>query len=187
MRDHSKTGKSTACSLSGSGATALLLCLSCTPVFASSGIDASCDDATEYTLDIRDDKLTIGIAIDHIVGDALNQNDADVLPVDRDNFRTTALRSSLQLVPPDEAVLGRLFDESLSNAREAANASPVSGSQATALAELKAPKLREQHVDAEKEDSSPADDALPRVSTRLPGISDDDNQRYRQQMYRTDI
>lgn len=187
MRDHSKTGKPTASRISGTGATALVLCLSCAPVFASSGIDTRCDDSTKYTLDIKADKYAIDVAIDEIVSETVRQDEMNLVATGQHEFGTTPLRSSLRLLPPDEAVLGRLFDESLSNASEAATVSPVNGSQAAPLAELKAPKLRKRPLDAEEKDSQPADDALPRVNTRLPGISDDDNQRYRQQMYRTDI
>ena len=59
--------------------------------------------------------------------------------------------------------------------------------------EISSPGIRtldaatEQDTDSEKEDITILKSEIPKITTRLPGVSTSDSPRFRRQMYRTDI
>lgn len=91
--------------------------------------------------------------------------------------------------PPDmDVMLKRLFD--LSDEPDRVRMNRGSPAARVPLVELSTPVIRtEMPVTAAEEGSNDSDTevAPPAVSTRIPGLSDDELRRYRSKMYRTDI
>lgn len=147
--------------LSGTGAAAVLLAFWCAPVFAA-GSDVLCEQAAtaSVSLDVPVEELSIAVVDLERAG------------------------PSILMAPRVETILREIFDETVPEDQEAADATPISSPHAASLAELTAPDLREKSrtIDETEIREDERD-----VSTRVPGVSEDDLSRYRRHMFRTDI
>lgn len=86
---------------------------------------------------------------------------------------------------PVEQLIIKVID--LGDARSTA-ADELEASEPTSLTELTIPVSDSEAAEAHEEDDTTADDTgPPTANTRFPGISDEESQRYRRQMFRTDI
>ena len=97
---------------------------------------------------------------------------------------------SVSMTPRVETILREIFDESVPEGQEAADATAVSSPNAASLAELTAPGLREKSRNINTSAESTIGDAekdVTGVRTSVPGLSEDELSRYRRQMFRTDI
>lgn len=163
----------------GDASTAVLgLCALMFSSIASAGTTSLCDTRTiaPPDLDIQASELTIELidlgAPASVEIDVSIDVDARALPS-----------------PPDvDAMLKQMFNLSDDVARNSArNSSPASS---IPLVELSTPATRiEAPIIVSDEPDSDADSevAPPAVSTRIPGLTDDEMRRYRSKMYRTDI
>lgn len=167
----------------GATLTAVLgLCaLTISPV-ASAGVTSLCDTRTidPPDLDIHAGEMTGELTIELIDLGRLAPVDLDVT-IDADAMTLPA--------PPDvDAMLKRMFQLSDNFESPAVHAqSPV---QRFPVADLSTPAIETEvsmsGTDA-SENEAETDIGPPAVSTRIPGLSEDDLRRYRRKMYRTDI
>ena len=143
--------------ISGQSAAALLLALCCAPAMADLG---------------QTDSISA----------------ADAPPETIEDLHSRA--PSVSMAPRVKTILREIFDESIPEGQEAADATPISSPNAAPLAELTAPGLREKSRNIDTPDASTILEAkkdATGVTTRVPGLSEDELSRYRRQMFRTDI
>lgn len=159
-----------------STAVALVLGFASWPALAASGINPLCDD--DQTLPANPDELTVE-TVDHvpIIDDAtMRLGMVDQSP--------PALAST---TPRVDHILRQIFDETPPDDV----GSDDSGARSTAapLVEFRTPDLVDDTSDDFRPESmeSQGDMPAPMVDPRFPGLSDADAERYRRQMYRTDI
>ena len=142
----------------------MLLAFWCSPAFAA-GSDVLCENAAaaDVSLDVPVEDLSIVL-------------------VDLQSTVPSAIKP-----PRVETILREIFNETVPEDQKDEDATPIAAPHAAPLAELTAPDLREKSRnidDAEiREDTRGIND----VSTRVPGVSEDDLSRYRRHMFRTDI
>lgn len=156
-------------------AVTLLLGLASAPALAASGINPLCDE--EQTLPAPPDELTID-TVDHVpIIDAATSRLGIV------DQSPPALASA---TPRVDRILRQIFDET-PPADESGES--VALSTAAPLVELTTPDLVDDASDEFRPESpeSQGDLPPPLVDPRFPGLSDADAERYRRQMFRTDI
>ena len=100
------------------------------------------------------------------------------LSIDIDESAVTGPATMIEMTPRVASILREIFDERISD-DQAADATP--------LAELLAPDLREQSRKLEETGISKSENDLTQINTNLSGISEDQLARFREQMFRTDI
>ena len=156
---------------------ALGLCALMFASIASAGTTSLCDTRTidPPDLDIQASELTIELTD---LG-APTVIDIDV-SIEADTRALTA--------PPDvDAMLRRVFNLSDDVERNSARSSPA---VRIPVVELSTPAARsDTPISVTDEPDSDADTEVvpPAVSTRIPGLTEDELRRYRSKMYRTDI
>lgn len=167
-----------------SGETVLAMLAACTllvPAVAIAGVDTLCDQDSHNnaTLDIEVADLSIELT-DVPANQTFMPVDLDIA-IDLDEYQVP--------LPDDHLQIERLFDQAHVN--QLPDSISPRDSIHPPLVELSKPavsdssaELLEEPVDAKSNDAA---DAPPAVNTRVPGLSQDDLQRYRQRMYRTDI
>lgn len=168
--------------LSGDTRIALLvLCAYTCPTIANAGVDSLCDQRSKNDVTLNVAVADLGIELIDVPGDdALQPLDLDIA-IDMEEFRVPTI--------DDDILLRRLFDRT--RGRESAEYSVPVMTLNPPLAELAEPAIRD--VDTElmnrsaDSNAEAANDSPPAVSTRVPGLTDDDLRRYRRKMYRTDI
>ena len=167
----------------GTGTAALLLVFCCAPAFAS-GSDTLCAQGTSVSIsfDVPVDDLAVTF-VD--LGTAIAVPEEEALPGSIDESATLA--PSVSTTPRVDRILREIFDESVPDDYEIANATPSSSPNAASLAELTAPVMREQSRDIDAVRIDEADNNVTGVTTSVPGLSEDEMTRYRRQMLRTDI
>lgn len=163
----------------GDTLTAVLgLCALTFSHLASAGVSSLCDSRTidPPDLDIHAAELSIEL-ID--LGTSA--------PVDLD--MAIDVEAMTPPAPPDaDAILKRMFG--LTRDFESPGVHASSPAQSSPVAELSPPTIdTEVSINGTEATESDADDDIsaPAVSTRIPGLSEDDFRRYRSRMYRTDI
>lgn len=160
--------------------TAVLgLCALTISSVASAGVTSLCDTRTidPPDLDIHSAELTI----------ELIDLGTTVVPVDL-GVGIDAEAMTLPARPDVDAMLNRMFDQSDKLELPAVRAS--SPAQRFPVAELSTsaiePEASMNGTEASENDAE-TDVGPPAVSTRIPGLSEDELRRYRRKMYRTDI
>lgn len=168
--------------LRGPGAAALLLGLMCAPANSAPNIDVLCDrsDDPSSSLEVSVDEFSIEV-VDH-------GGSSGVASVPS-NVPGSAVSALQPKSPSVDTILRQIFDES--TPRDPAIPQSDVDRQATAapLAELTAPEPDEipaDTLDSESSDNSEDGEAVG-VHAQFPGLSNADTERYRQQMFRTDI
>lgn len=162
----------------GDASTAVLgLCALIFSTPASAGTSSLCDTRTidPPNLNIQAKELTIEL-IDLGVPASV---DIDA-SIEADARALTA--------PPDvDAMLKRMFNLSDDVERDGVRSSPA---VRLPVVELSTPAVRTESpipVSEEPDDGADTEVAPPAVSTRIPGLTEDELRRYRSKMYRTDI
>lgn len=118
---------------------------------------------------------------------ALASTGVEDLAIDIDESATHSPAKIIQLTPRVASILREIFDERVADDQAVDDATAGSTLNATPLAELLAPDLREQSRKLDEADTRKSESDLTRVNTKLSGISEDQLSRFRQQMFRTDI
>jgi len=93
----------------------------------------------------------------------------------------------IELTPRVASILLEFFDERVAEEQSPDDATADDASNATPLAELPAPDLREQSRRLDEANIPKSESDLTQVNTNLSGISEDQLARFRHQMFRTDI
>ena len=157
-------------------AVALILGLASGPSFAAAGSNPLCDE--DRTLPAPPEELTID-TVDHVpIIDAATTRLGIV------DQSPPALAST---TPRVDRILRQIFDEA---PPDDASGDSVARSTAAPLVELTTPDLIDDVSDAlrpEPQESRGGELPAPLVDPRFPGLSDADAERYRRQMFRTDI
>ena len=164
----------TAASRGSLTAAAALLCFLSAPVLAATGLDVICEDSADsvdvhnidnLSIDTIDHSLTSRITSESDIGGG-DEPEPELLPV--------AAR--------EQEILRRIFDEPVTNVEEdVPNSSDAS-------AEIETPMIEERSADVAETDATDReyrDTLLPGI--RLPASTAEETQRYRRQMFRTDI
>ena len=118
---------------------------------------------------------------------ALASTGVEDLSIDIDESAETSPATMIELTPRVASILREIFDERVPEEQSANSATAADASNATPLAELPAPDLREQSRKLDEADIRKSESDLTRVNTNLSGISEDQLSRFRHQMFRTDI
>lgn len=162
----------------GSTVTALLLVLVCAPVFAASGIDPLCDESIT-------DAAAIDVSVDELSVDVVDHDTNSTHLIASDENAATILPER----PSVEMILRQIFDETSSAGVDLSVTDAARSATAAPLVELNPPVLIvPPPQDGDAQTSNEPDRANPlTVVPRFPGLSEADTQRYRRQMYRTDI
>jgi len=144
--------------------------------FASTGADARCDQSVDLPrlLDIPAEKLTIEV-VDHGTSRAVAVGE---LSVD-DLIVGDDAANPLDIRPRVDVLLRKIFDEPQLGTLQAPQAEDVDARHVP----LAVDKTENGEEAAATVDSGDGSDR----ATALPGVSDDDLMRFKQQMYRTDI
>ena len=167
----------TATAIRGTGTAALLLVFCCAPAY-SAGSDALCAQSVSPN-------ISFDIPIDEL---SLTMVDLGVSAAEYDTEPDQVIQPpSVATAPRVERILREIFDESLPANQEAADATPSSSPNAASLAELTAPGLQEMSRAVDKTKIRDVEKDVTEVTTRVPGVSEDELARYRRQMFRTDI
>lgn len=154
------------------------LCALAFSTVASAGVTSLCDTRTiePPDLDITADELTIEL-VDLGTSASIDLDTG----VDTDTI-------VLQAPPDVDAMLKQVFDLSEKQALRDARTSPGIEHR---LADLSPPAMQSEAPMSTTDETEAAADSdtpqRPAVSTRVPGLSEDDLRRYRSKMYRTDI
>jgi len=109
------------------------------------------------------------------------------LSIDVDESAATSPATMIELTPRVASILLEIFDERVPEEQSPDDATAGGASNATPLAELPAPDLREQSRKLDEADIRKSESDLTRVNTNLSGLSEDQLARFREQMFRTDI
>ena len=109
------------------------------------------------------------------------------LSIDIDESAAHSPAKIIQLTPRIASILREIFDKRVADDQAVDDATTGGTLNATPLAEILAPDLREQSRKLDEADTRKSESDLTRVNTKLSGISEDQLSRFRQQMYRTDI
>lgn len=118
---------------------------------------------------------------------ALASTGVEDLSIDIDESAAHSPAKIIQLTPRVASILREIFDERVADDQAVDDATAGGTLNATPLAEILAPDLREQSRKLDEADTRKSESDLTRVNTKLSGISEDQLSRFRQQMYRTDI
>jgi len=163
-----------------SGLSALLvlaLGFAMSPAFAATGADTRCDQSVDSAQmpDVRNNDLTLEV-VDHGATESVTPGQ---LSIDRaaDDGGTTIPSANDR--PHVETLLRRIFDEPQLRTPEI---TPAEEAQ-----ERSAPFAVDKWENGDENVSTdPGSDSVD-AAPRLPGLSDDELSRFKQQMYRTDI
>ena len=107
--------------------------------------------------------------------------------LDIDETVVTSPATMIELTPRVASILREIFDERMTDDQAADVATAADTSNATPLAELLAPDLREQSRKLDETDISKSESDLTQINTNLSGLSEDQLSRFCEQMFRTDI
>ena len=118
---------------------------------------------------------------------ALSSTGVEDLSIDIDESTVTSPATTIEMTPRVAFILREIFDERVPDDQAADDPTAGDISNATPLAELPAPDLREQSRELGDTGIRESESDLTRVNTNLSGISEDQLSRFRDQMYRTDI
>jgi len=118
---------------------------------------------------------------------ALASTGVEDLSIDIDESAAHSPAKIIELTPRVASILREIFDERVPDDQAVDDATAGGTLNATPLAELLAPDLREQSRKLDEADTRNSESDLTRVNTKLSGISEDQLSRFRQQMFRTDI
>ncbi len=142
----------------------MLLALWCSPAFAA-GSDVLCENAAAANVSLNVPVAELSIAV-----------------VDLQSTAPSVIRA-----PRVETILREIFNEIAPEDHEDEDAIPSAAPHAAPLAELTAPDLREKSRNIDDAEIREDTGGVNGVSTRVPGLSEDDLSRYRRHMFRTDI
>lgn len=163
----------------GAAAVVLPLLLSA-PVLAASGVDPFCKtSAGGPDLDIPMDELDLDVA-EHAVSASITAHVAAGFD-DR-------IESRFPAPPSNDTILRRIFDEAANDGND--SGAGLDRSAAAPLVELTlSPPSGDDAELRTGDESAPNTEELEerRLTPRFPGVSDAESDRYRRQMYRTDI
>jgi len=109
------------------------------------------------------------------------------LSIDIDESAVTGPATMIEMTPRVSSILREIFDERVPDDQAVDDATAADTSNATPLAELLAPDLREQSRKLDEAGIRKSESDLTQVNTSLSGISEEQLSRFRQQMFRTDI
>ena len=107
--------------------------------------------------------------------------------LDIDESAVTGPATMIELTPRVASILREIFDERVSDDQAADATTATDTSNATPLAEILAPDLREQSRKLDEAHILKSESDLTQINTNLSGISEDQLSRFREQMFRTDI
>ncbi len=138
------------------------------PALATTSQPLPCKDASEVTLHVHIEALTTEVVSHNVPRQSVDKN-AGLEEV-------SASSASDLLAPRAEAAIRDAFEDSEEASLTSTITVPVAAPMAGA----------ETKTDAAAEEDD-QDDRKIEMTTKLPGISDDDLSRYRKQMYRRDI
>ena len=163
----------------GSLTAAALLCFLSAPVLAATGIDVICDKSAEHVDAHSIDDLNLD-TIDH---SAIDQSLTSRITGEGDIGGSDAEEPEMMPVAVrQQEILRRIFDEPVSNVEDdVPNSSDATTESETPLLEERSADVAETDVT----DRAPRDSLLPGI--RLPNATPEETQRYRRQMFRTDI
>lgn len=163
-----KKAASGSATIVGFSAASLLLGLCCAQAVAAPA-DILCEesDRQSASLEVPAEELSVSV-VDHGTDDLVD--DSPLGP----------------MIPRTDTILRQIFDETLPADQPESAATPASAATAAPLAELTQPVQGESVEEREKADTTAVEE-VDSMDTRLPGYAEDEANRYRRQMFRTDI
>ena len=169
---------------------ALLLAFCGAPALASSGIRVDCGLARADSLDPGSPTVTLTAKlVDHGVAKA----DINLSAIDRSAIDTATAANMISLAPRAATIVRQVFEDGPSSFRtsvleSAANLGQIIASDTSPLISPEATSKVDEQEDNTRTESVTTNDAkVSGTEAQLPGVSDVDLLRFRNQMYRTDI
>ena len=166
----------------GARAAALLLSVVCAQAFGASGIDPLCDETA-------DSSASLQVAVEEFSVEVVDHGGSSEVAAIHSTVPASAVPVLQPQSPSVDVILRRIFDESTPRSPAIAQSDIDRLAIAAPLIEHAVPGQDEIPADAIDADASDAADKGEAVGihARFPDLSDADTQRYRQQMFRTDI